>query len=115
MSHFLFPLKESCRVRDRATRKFVQCEFPFKYKGKTHNGCIDYIDIKNGTKVPGELWCSTKVSGSDRQHVTGGGHYGECDSSCPGGSRPTTRPPTTPSTTAITTSTAQTTTKSTGT
>ena len=64
----------------------MQCEFPFKYKGETHYGCIDYIDVKNGQKVPlnkgDKPWCSTKVSGSDREHVSGGGYYGECDSSC---------------------------------
>ena len=61
----------------------VQCEFPFKFKGKSYNGCIDFVDIKDGKKVPGDPWCSTKVKGSDREHVSGGGHYGDCNSSCP--------------------------------
>ena len=78
-----FSLAESCRVRNKATKKFVQCEFPFKYKGQTHNGCIDFIDIKDGIKVPGDPWCSTKVQGADREHVTGGKHYGDCNDSCP--------------------------------
>merc|ERR1719219_1960701 len=74
--------EKSCKVREKATNKLTQCEFPFKFKGETHNGCIDYVDIRRGKKVPGEPWCSTKVRGSDREHVTGGGHYGECTSSC---------------------------------
>ena len=80
---YSFSVTESCRVVNKGTNQFMQCEFPFKFKGKTYNGCIDYIDIKNGQKVPGDPWCSTKVSGSDRRHVSGGGHYGKCHSSCP--------------------------------
>ena len=79
----LISLTESCKVKDRATEKLVQCEFPFKFKGETYDGCIDFIDIKNGTKIPGDPWCSTKVNGSDREHVSGGSHYGNCGSSCP--------------------------------
>ena len=89
----LFSITGSCRVRDKATKQYVPCEFPFKFKGKIHHGCIDYIDIKNGQKVPGNPWCSTKVRGSDRIHVNGGSHYGDCNSSCPGvdeGSKTTT-------------------------
>ena len=77
-------LTESCRVKDVSTNKFTRCKFPFKFKGEMHNGCIDYIDVKNGQKIPGDPWCSTKVVGSNREHVSGGGHYGECNSSCPG-------------------------------
>jgi len=76
--------EKSCKAREKATNKLTQCEFPFKYKGTLHNGCIDYIDIREGKKIPGEPWCSTKVRGSDREHVTGGGHYGDCTSPCPG-------------------------------
>merc|ERR1712217_884391 len=77
------PSKGSCRVKDLATKQFLQCEFPFKFKGQTYNGCIDFIDIKNGQKVPGKPWCSTKVRGADREHVSGGSHYGDCNSFCP--------------------------------
>ena len=70
-------------MKDKATKRFQKCQFPFKFKGKTHNGCIDFIDIRNGKKVPGEPWCSTKVRGSDRKHVEGGGHYGNCGRKCP--------------------------------
>merc|ERR1712217_21141 len=98
----LYVKKESCKVRDQATKRLVECEFPFKFKGETHNGCIDYIDVKNGQKIPGKPWCSTKVRGSNRVHVSGGGHYGDCNSSCPGGSstnEPTNTVETTPFTT----------------
>ena len=80
---YFFSLPESCTVRDRATQRNVQCEFPFKFEGETHYGCIDYIVAKNGRKVPGRPWCSTKVSGSQREHVKGGRHFGNCDDSCP--------------------------------
>ena len=33
--------------------------------------------------MPGRPWCSTKVSGSQREHVKGGRHFGNCDDSCP--------------------------------
>ena len=74
---------ESCRVKDGATNSFVQCEFPFKFEGETHYGCIDYTEVKNGRKVLGDPWCSTKVEGPQRRHVRGGGHFGNCDNSCP--------------------------------
>ena len=69
-------------MKEEAAYQLKQCEFPFKFLGETYHGCIDFLDIKNGRKVPGKPWCSTKVSGSDRQHVSGGGHYGDCDSAC---------------------------------
>ena len=69
-------------MKDKATKRFQKCQFPFKFKDKTHNGCIDFIDIRNGKKVPGDPWCSTKVRGVDREHVTGGSHYGDCNDSC---------------------------------
>jgi len=74
---------QSCRVKDRRTNRNVPCEFPFKFEGETHYGCIDYIQVKNGRKIPGKPWCSTKVSGSQREHVDGGRHFGDCDDSCP--------------------------------
>merc|ERR1711997_832623 len=83
---------QSCKVNEKATNKVIQCEFPFKFKGETHNKCVDYVDVKNGEKVkvvrnnvPVKPWCSTKVSGADREHVSGGNHFGDCDSTCPGG------------------------------
>merc|ERR1711988_1486391 len=78
------PVKsQSCTVKDRRTNRNVPCEFPFKFEGETHYGCINYIEVKNGRKVPGKPWCSTKVSGSQREHVKGGRHFGNCDDSCP--------------------------------
>jgi len=78
------PVKsQSCTVKDRRTNRNVPCEFPFKFEGETHYGCIDYIQVKNGRKIPGKPWCSTKVSGSQREHVQGGRHFGNCDDSCP--------------------------------
>ena len=72
----------------------VPCEFPFKFKGNTYYGCIswennDPTSGTTGTTDPrnpsryGRTWCSTKVSGSDREHVGSGEFYGECDSKCP--------------------------------
>ena len=42
--------RDSCKVRDKATNRRVKCQFPFKFKGRTHNGCIDYTPKK---KDPG--------------------------------------------------------------
>lgn len=80
----LISFTESCKVREDATKKIKQCQFPFKFKGKTHHGCIDYVDVQNGQKIPGDPWCSTNVTGLNREHVTGGGYFGDCPSSCPG-------------------------------
>ena len=90
--------EKSCKVREKSSNKLTQCEFPFKFKGRTHNSCIDYVDILPGGKeVKDEPWCSTKVSGSDRKYVSGGGHYGDCDSSCePQDPRSPTQPLRTP-------------------
>jgi len=74
---------QSCRVTDQATKRSVDCEFPFKFHGETYYGCIDFSSIKRGRKVPAEPWCSTKVRGSDRRHVRGGSHFGNCNSGCP--------------------------------
>jgi len=76
-------LSQSCSVKDIRTQRQVQCEFPFKFEGETHYGCIDYTGFKNGRKIPARPWCSTKVQGSQRQHVTGGRHFGNCPKSCP--------------------------------
>jgi len=74
---------QSCRVTDQATNRLVDCEFPFKFHGETYYGCIDFSNIKRGRKVPADPWCSTKVEGSDRRHVRGGSHFGNCDPGCP--------------------------------
>ena len=69
-------------MRDEGTSQKKECEFPFRFLGKTYYGCIDFIEIRNGRKIPGKPWCSTKVSGLNRKHVSGKGHYGDCNSSC---------------------------------
>ena len=75
-----------CFVKEEATGKTLPCQFPFKFKGTTEYGCTLTLDIDtNGEIIPvstGIPWCSTKVSGSERQHVSGGGHWGDCSSSC---------------------------------
>ena len=52
------------------------CIFPFKYNGKTYNGCEK--DHEDGTKT----WCSTKVD-SKGHHVPGQNEYGHCGKNCP--------------------------------
>ena len=52
------------------------CIFPFVHEGKSYFGCP--IDPDDSSK----RWCSTQVD-SNGNHVIGGGHYGECGSSCP--------------------------------
>ena len=59
-----------------------QCQFPFKFDGEEFHGCID--SIKNpGGRVSVDPWCSTKVDPTTRQHITGGGFFGDCEASCP--------------------------------
>ena len=48
--------EKTCKVKKRGTNQLAKCEFPFKFKDKTHHGCIDYIDIKNSQKIPCEPW-----------------------------------------------------------
>jgi len=74
---------QSCKVTDQATKRLVDCEFPFKFLGETHYGCIDFSGKEQGRKIPADPWCSTKVRGPERKHVTGGRHYGDCNSACP--------------------------------
>jgi len=74
---------QSCKVTDQATKRLVDCQFPFKFYGETYYGCIDFSSKKQGRKVPAEPWCSTKVRGPERKHVRGGSHYGNCNSACP--------------------------------
>merc|ERR1712038_910962 len=52
------------------------CIFPFKHKGKSYFGCPPDPD------VAGRHWCSTEVDNRGN-HVSGKGHYGFCDESCP--------------------------------
>ena len=75
-------------MKDYATQKIQDCEFPFRYKGELFYGCIDFLSLRKGEKVPlkegDKPWCSTKVNETDREHVNGGGYWGECDMSiCP--------------------------------
>jgi len=65
-----------CRTSGGPAGAGVQCQFPFSHKGVTYNGCpVDPYEQD-------ERWCSTKVDGQG-EHVSGGGHYGFCDSGCP--------------------------------
>jgi hypothetical protein len=52
------------------------CIFPFNHEGNTYFGCP--IDPDDSSK----RWCSTQTD-LNVNHVIGGGHYGECGSSCP--------------------------------
>ena len=50
--------------------------FPFKFNGKTYNGCETDPDDRTKT------WCSTKVD-SRGNHITGQNEYGHCGINCP--------------------------------
>ena len=53
------------------------CIFPFRYDGISYNTCT-YVNSDNENKP----WCSTRVD-NNRNHVPGGGHYGNCGPKCP--------------------------------
>ena len=60
------------------------CKFPFVFKDEIFFSCTTIIGKNDdGSFIQGDPWCSTKVNGSDREHVSGGSHYGNCPSSCP--------------------------------
>jgi hypothetical protein len=61
-----------CRTTSDSRNPGAKCIFPFKFKGKTYNGCPP--DLKD----PSRGWCSTNVD-SDGNHRRGGGNYGFCD------------------------------------
>lgn len=56
-----------------------KCIFPFRFRGKNYNRCIDPPKGKNGTR-----WCSVKVYDNGK-HIKG--HHGFCGNNCPGVSK----------------------------
>ena len=56
----------------------MNCIFPFKYKGVTHNACTKH-GIEDTEYDP---WCSTKVD-NNGDHIEGGGYWGDCSEECP--------------------------------
>ncbi len=50
--------------------------FPFRYNGASYNTCT--LQQADDNKP----WCSTLVD-DNNNHVTGGGHYGDCGPKCP--------------------------------
>merc|ERR1712223_1250200 len=54
--------------------KKAKCQLPFKWNDELHTACPPDPD------VPGEYWCSTKVTKSGK-HVTG--NWGFCSKGCP--------------------------------
>ena len=89
MNHNFY--RTECMVKEFGTLKSgqdqpkKQCQFPFKYDGKTFNGCIDFTVKKNGNHRPVKPWCSTKVNELTREHIRGKGYFGDCDNTpqCP--------------------------------
>lgn len=52
------------------------CIFPFNYDNITYFGCTLKNDPEN------KAWCSTKVEEETQEHISGGGHWGHCNSQC---------------------------------
>merc|ERR1712156_394367 len=70
-----------CSVEEKNSKTTQECQFPFKLNEKIFTNCTDFQD------PDGRLWCSTKVTKTDRQHVGGGSYWGYCDikdGKCPG-------------------------------
>lgn len=74
----------SLKIDCRTVEKWEVCVFPFKFEGKTYDGCTYHIS-KNGERDP-KPWCSTKID-SNGEHVKssrkGGKHFGHCSKNCP--------------------------------
>ena len=52
------------------------CQFPFRYNGVSYSTCsLEAADDEN------KPWCSTLVD-ENGNHVSGGGHYGDCGPKC---------------------------------
>merc|ERR1711976_1018463 len=62
-----------CSVEEKNSKTTQECQFPFKLNEKIFTNCTDFQD------PDGRLWCSTKVSKTDRQHIGGGSYWGYCD------------------------------------
>ena len=52
------------------------CVFPFRYNGVSYSQCT-LVEAEDN-----KPWCSTLVD-SNGDHVSGGGHYGDCSPKCP--------------------------------
>ena len=52
------------------------CVFPFRYNSVTYNTCT------LASADEDKPWCSTLVD-DNNNHVSGGGHYGDCGPKCP--------------------------------
>jgi len=81
---------QTCLTTNDSPDKNAECKFPWKFNGKTLNGCTDETD------PDGKFWCSTKVD-DKLEHIGGQGNWGFCRQSCPPITPVTTpKPPTTP-------------------
>eukprot|EP01060_Flectonema_neradi_P032073 TRINITY_DN5030_c1_g4_i1.p1 TRINITY_DN5030_c1_g4~~TRINITY_DN5030_c1_g4_i1.p1 ORF type:complete len:6131 (+),score=1457.99 TRINITY_DN5030_c1_g4_i1:115-18507(+) len=69
------PTVGACRTVS-GVEKFVQCQFPFIYEGRTFSSCTNYPSFT------GEKWCSTRTNASNH-HIDG--FTGFCEPNCTGG------------------------------
>ena len=68
----LDPGQEDCYTENKKS-----CVFPFRYNGISYHRCtLEQADEQ------GVAWCSTLVD-ENGNHVSGGGHYGNCGPNCP--------------------------------
>ena len=70
----LFSLLDECQTVDQSGAN-KPCIFPFNLEGITYNTCT-LVAADND-----KPWCSTRVDNFGN-HVTGGGHYGDCGPKC---------------------------------
>ena len=74
---FLFVFQTDSGENDCYTVNQKPCVFPFRFNGESYHRCtLDQAD------EPGAAWCSTLVD-ENGNHVSGGGHYGNCGPNCP--------------------------------
>ena len=60
--------------------KFKACQFPFTYKGKSHDKCISE-DGPGQDMQAGKFWCPTQTNIVTNELIHG--KHGFCEDSCP--------------------------------
>ena len=66
-------VSSECSVIEQGSLLSKPCQFPFVYKGQSYDKCIFKDNGGNG-----QPWCSTKTDPTSKEHIGGGGHYGDC-------------------------------------
>ena len=69
----IFEEQKDCLVKEVGSNETKPCQFPFIFENETYYGCT-----LKGARPGGNSWCSTKQNQLTQEHVSGGGHFGDC-------------------------------------